>query len=66
MAHYEDLSPCDYFGGLLRASTLLAVGWLESGYSYATGDPRPRGLLRCEPVAFRLPVLILSGSSDMG
>ena len=41
MAHYEDLSPCDYFGGILRARPLLAVGWLESGYPYATGDPGP-------------------------
>jgi hypothetical protein len=40
MAHYEDLSPCDYFGGFLRGRTPpLAVGWLERGHAFATGDP---------------------------
>jgi hypothetical protein len=40
VAHYDDLAPCDYFPGLLSVgSLLLAVGWLEPGYPYATGDP---------------------------
>ncbi len=39
MAYYADLSPCNYFDGLLQVRTLLAVGWLEPGYPYASGDP---------------------------
>jgi hypothetical protein len=39
MAHYDDLSPCDYFPGPSSSATLLAVGWLEPGYPYPTGDP---------------------------
>ncbi|HLQ44815.1 MAG TPA: hypothetical protein VK137_08815 [Planctomycetaceae bacterium] len=36
MAYYEDLSPCDYFGG--RCGTVLrSVGWLERGKSYCDG-----------------------------
>jgi hypothetical protein len=39
MPHYEDLSPCDYFGKMLPIRTLLAVGWLEPGHPYAIGNP---------------------------
>ena len=39
MAHYEDLSPCDYFRGLLRGRTPIAIGWLEPGHAFARGDP---------------------------
>jgi hypothetical protein len=54
MAHYADLSPCDYFGGMLRARSLLAVGWLESGYPYATGDPGPEVYSRLTDFRWRL------------
>lgn len=54
MAHYEDLGPCDYFGGILRARPLLAVGWLESGYPYATGDPGPEVCSRLNDFLWRL------------
>jgi hypothetical protein len=54
MAHYEDLSPCHYFHRLLRAKTLLAVGWLESGYPYTTGDPGPEVCYRLQEFTWRL------------
>jgi hypothetical protein len=39
MAHYKDLSPCDYFRGFLPGRTPLAIGWLERGHAFPTGDP---------------------------
>ena len=36
MTHFHDLQPCDYFG-IDHGGHLLAVGWLEEGYSYLTG-----------------------------
>jgi hypothetical protein len=39
MAHYEDLTLCDYFGTMLPVNKMLAVGWLEPGHPYPTGDP---------------------------
>ena len=41
MAHFEDLAQCDYFGDL-GSGRLLAVGWLEPGFEYTTGDPGRR------------------------
>jgi hypothetical protein len=38
MAHYDDLSPCTYFGDALPVE-VLAVGWLEPGFDFPTGDP---------------------------
>jgi hypothetical protein len=38
MAHYDDLAPCDYFGKL-ATGRLLAVGWLEAAFPFASGDP---------------------------
>jgi hypothetical protein len=37
MAWYADLAPCDYFGPAI-APRLLAVGWLEPGHPFSTGD----------------------------
>jgi len=37
VAHYDDLSPCDYFR-LADTSRLLAIGWLERGHAFARGD----------------------------
>ncbi len=36
MAWYEDLSECDYFGN--AAHLLRAIGWLERGKSFSTGE----------------------------
>jgi hypothetical protein len=36
MAHYHDLSPCNYFGEE-HASVLKAVGWLEADHPYPKG-----------------------------
>ena len=39
--YFPDLSPCGYFPFRV-ADQLVAVGWLESGHSYARGDvPEP-------------------------
>jgi hypothetical protein len=37
MAWFEDLTPCDYFGEA-SAPILRAVGWLEQGKQFTTGD----------------------------
>jgi hypothetical protein len=37
MAYFADLSPCTYFGEV-PAAKLVAVGWLEPGFSYSMGD----------------------------
>lgn len=36
MAHFEDLSPCDYFGEC-SSSVLRAIGWLEREYPFTVG-----------------------------
>ena len=36
MTHFEDGSPCDYFG--LSEARLLAIGWLTSDYPHARGE----------------------------
>ena len=41
MAWYEDLENCDYFGDYLgpeAANSLLAVGWLERGHHFTSGN----------------------------
>lgn len=35
MTWFADLSPCDYFGD---ADGILAVGWLEAGHPFTTGE----------------------------
>ncbi len=40
MTHFEDLSPCDYFGEEYTA-TFRAVGWLDECHPYTNGDPGP-------------------------
>jgi len=37
MAYFDDLSECSYFEDL-RFPRLIAVGWLELGRSFVTGD----------------------------
>ena len=37
MTWYADLSSCDYFGAEF-APRLRAVGWLDPGHAYTTGD----------------------------
>jgi hypothetical protein len=37
MAHFNDLDPCGYFS-MLSVDRLLAVGWLEKGFDYRTGN----------------------------
>ena len=37
MAWHEDLKPCDYFGAEF-APLLRAVGWLERGHPFPTGE----------------------------
>jgi hypothetical protein len=39
--YYPDLAPCEYFQGhpTLGGATLLAIGWLEPGHPYTTGEP---------------------------
>jgi DNA gyrase B/Histidine kinase-, DNA gyrase B-, and HSP90-like ATPase len=49
MAHFEDLSPCTYFGGDSRA--LLAVGWLENGKPFPQGESDPAFLAALETQA---------------
>ncbi len=38
MAHYVDLTHCDYFPGI-AVDRLLSVGWLEVGFDFPRGDP---------------------------
>jgi hypothetical protein len=38
MAHFHDLAPCTYFHGRHALPPLLAVGWLEPGHVFATGE----------------------------
>ena len=38
MAYFDDLSECSYFEDP-RFPRLIAVGWLENGRSFVTGDP---------------------------
>ena len=38
MAHFEDLSVCDYFGNLQLHVPLLAVGWLGTGKAFPVGN----------------------------
>ncbi len=40
LAHFEDLSDCDYFGDE-RAQTLKAVGWLDNEKMFRTGRIEP-------------------------
>lgn len=40
MAYYPDLTPCDYFGRWQEI--LLAVGWHEPSYPFATGSVSKR------------------------
>jgi hypothetical protein len=53
VAYYADFSPCDYFGRWQEA--LIAVGWLEPGHSFATGNVSKEffaqlvGLLKDDP-----------------
>ena len=35
---FEDLSPCNYFAPHGASAALTAVGWLERGKPYASGD----------------------------
>lgn len=37
MTHFPDLSPCGYFSGV-SDDRLIAVGWLESGHDYTSGE----------------------------
>jgi len=38
MAHFDDLSPCTYFGDALPVE-VLAVGWLDPAFNFPIGDP---------------------------
>ena len=38
MAHFDDLAPCTYFRSDKRLPPLVAVGWLEEGHDFPTGD----------------------------
>jgi len=38
--HFKDLSVCSYFSQP-ELPQLIAIGWLERGYEYATGDVTP-------------------------
>jgi hypothetical protein len=40
MAHYEDLTSCDYFGP--TEGQLLAVGWLDREHSFSKGKITPQ------------------------
>ena len=51
MAHFDDLAPCVYFHGRHALPRLLAVGWLEQGHDFPTGEV-PAGLLP-RLIAFR-------------
>lgn len=37
LAHYDDLSECDYFGD--SHGRLRAIGWLQEGHPYPRGQP---------------------------
>ena len=60
MTFFADLSPCTYFDGV-GLPPLIAVGWLESGHTYAVGDPGKQIFTRLQefqrsewqPVSFR-------------
>jgi hypothetical protein len=47
MAWFQDLSPCTYFGED-HASFLRAVGWLERGKQFSTGEVNPEVFTRLD------------------